>query len=175
MKKVLLFLFVFLLCPLNVSAASKLSVLKNGDFSKLSRQDQEDTITALVDKISKDLALQSTPRLYFYSADDWPVAAEYYDCINYIYVNLSTFKDTTDADAAGETVGYHLVRIIAHECRHDYQFEHMNDDTDYGKAVKANKDNYQLYYEGMDAYRNQFIEADAEEYAVSYADSYFKR
>lgn len=122
----------------------------------------EEYITKLTQEISKDLALQTTPKLYFYNAPEWPVMASYYDGLDYIYVNLGmlTSKEIT-------------VRAIAHEMRHDYQYEHMNDDTDYGRAVKANKQNYIYYYNDIDGYYNQFVEKDAEEYANSYTEKYF--
>lgn len=178
MKKIIAFflgLCLFMSCPISVQAKSCMDVLKSGDFSALSEQDKEDTITALVGQISKDLGLQSTPNLYFYDCAEWGAAAEYYDCINYIYVNMSTFADHADADAFGESIGYHVVKIIAHEMRHDFQFEHMNDDSDFGRAVKANKENYQSYYNNLDGYINQFTEVDADAYAKDYADRYFRR
>lgn len=150
-----------------------MGVLKNGDFSTLSEQDKQDTITSLVSTISKDLGLTSTPRLYFYNCAEWAVAAGYYDGLDYIYVNMSTFADHADADAFGETIGYHVVKIIAHEMRHDFQYEHMNDDSEYGRAVKANKENYMSYFNDYNAYNSQFIEVDAEDYAVNYANKYF--
>lgn len=168
-------LCLFMSCPISVQAKSRLDVLKSGDFSALSEQDKEDTISALVGQISKDLGLQSTPNLYFYDCAEWGAAAEYYDCINYIYVNMSTFADHADADAFGESIGYHAVKIMAHEMRHDFQFEHMNDDTDFGRAVKANKQNYISYYTDLDAYYAQFTEQDAEQYAQDYVKRYFKR
>lgn len=122
----------------------------------------EEYITKLTQEISKDLALQTTPKLYFYNAPEWSVMASYYDGLDYIYVNLGTLtnKEIT-------------VRAIAHEMRHDYQYEHMNDDTEYGKAVKANNQNYVSYYNDLEAYNNQFIEQDAKDYADSYTKKYF--
>lgn len=166
-------LSLFMACPISVQAKSRLDVLKSGDFSTMSEQDQEDTIASLVDKISKDLGLTSTPKLHFYNCPEWGEAAGYYDGLDYIYVNMSTFADHSDADAFGETIGYHVVKIIAHEMRHDFQYEHMNDDSDYGRAVKANKENYQNYYDNLDGYMNQFTEVDADSYAISYANKYF--
>ena len=46
---------------------------------------------------------------------------------------------------AGETVEYHLIKTIAHEVRHSYQWEHQNDNTDYGRACKASFSSYQNY------------------------------
>lgn len=118
----------------------------------------EEYITKLTQEISKDLALQTTPKLYFYNAPEWPVMASYYDGLDYIYVNIGAINSYEEA-----------VRAIAHEIRHDYQYEHMNDDTEYGKAVKANKQNYISHYNDLDGYYNQFIEKDAEEFAINYA------
>ena len=122
----------------------------------------EEYITKLTQEISKDLALQTTPKLYFYNAPEWPVMASYYDGLDYIYVNLGTLtsKEIT-------------IRAMAHEVRHDYQYEHMNDDTEYGRAVKANKQNYISYYTDLDSYYNQFVEKDAEEYATNYLNKHY--
>lgn len=123
----------------------------------------EEYITKLTQEISKDLALQTTPKLYFYNAPEWPVMASYYDGLDYIYVNLGTLtsKEIT-------------VKAIAHEMRHDYQYEHMNDDTEYGRAVKANKQNYISFYDNLDGYYSQFTEVDATEYAQVYMERYFR-
>ena len=174
MKKllcILISLFMFLNFP--ITAYAKPYNLKKCDFTKLSTQDMQDTITALVSEISNDLQITTIPHLYFYSAKDWGVAANYYQGLDYIFVNLSTFEDSTDADFANESVEYHLVRIIAHEVRHDFQWEHQFDDSDYGRACLYGYNNYQQYYNGIENYYQQFIEADANEYGKAYADNYF--
>lgn len=132
------------------------------EFPELSQEAKERYITNLTEKISKELELQTTPKLYFYSCEEWPVMASYYDGLDYIYVNLGTLtsKEIT-------------VRAIAHEMRHDYQYEHMNDDTEYGRAVKANKQNYISYYNDLDGYYSQFVEKDAKDFADSYTRKYF--
>lgn len=132
------------------------------EFSELSQEAKEKYITNLTDYISKELELQTTPKLYFYSCEEWPVIASYYDGLNYIYVNLGNINSYEDA-----------VNTMAHEIRHDYQYEHMNDDSDYGRAVKANKQNYVSYYNDLESYYNQFIEQDAKDYANSYTEKYF--
>lgn len=119
----------------------------------------EEYITKLTQEISKDLALQTTPKLYFYNAPEWLVIASYYDGLDYIYVNLGALTSKEET-----------VRAIAHEVRHDYQYEHMNDDTEYGRAVKANKQNYISYYTDINGYYSQFVEQDAEEYATMYVN-----
>lgn len=130
------------------------------EFSELSQEAKEKYITNLTDCISKELELQTTPKLYFYSCEEWPVIASYYDGLDYIYVNTGAITSYEEA-----------VKTMAHEIRHDYQYEHMNDDTDYGRAVKANKQNYISYYNDTDGYYNQFVEKDAEEFAVSYVNN----
>ncbi len=134
------------------------------EFPELSQEAKEKYITNLTDRISKELDLQTTPKLYFYSCEEWPVIASYYDELNYIYVNTGAITSYEEA-----------VKTLAHEMRHDYQYEHMNDDTDYGRAVKANKQNYISYYNDIDGYYNQFVEKDAEEFATDYVDGYFKK
>lgn len=132
------------------------------EFSDLSEKAKKDYITNLTEQISKDLGIQTVSKLYFYNCSEWCVIASYYDCIDYIYVNLGNIDSYEDA-----------VNTMAHEIRHDYQYEHMNDDSDYGRAVKANKQNYVSYYNDLEAYNNQFIEQDAKDYADSYIKKYF--
>lgn len=132
------------------------------EFPELSQEAKEKYITNLTNCISKELELQTTPKLYFYSCEEWPVIASYYDGLDYIYVNIGAITSYEEA-----------VKTIAHEIRHDYQYEHMNDDTDYGRAVKANKQNYVSYYNDLEAYNNQFIEQDAKDYADGYTKKYF--
>lgn len=132
------------------------------DFADLSEQAKKDYITSLTEQISKDLGIQTVPKLYFYNCSEWCVIASYYDYIDYIYVNLGNVNSYEDA-----------VRTMAHEIRHDYQYEHINDDSDYGRAIKANNQNYVSYYIDLEAYNNQFIEQDAKDYADSYTEKYF--
>lgn len=130
-----------------------------GEFPELSQEAKEKYITNLTDRISKELKLQTTPKLYFYSSCEWPVIASYYDGLDYIYVNTGAITSYEEA-----------VKTMAHEIRHDYQYEHMNDDTEYGRAVKANTQNYISYYENIEGYHNQFVEKDAEEFATDYVN-----
>lgn len=133
--------------------------VKATEFPELSQEAKEKYITNLTDRISKELELQTTPKLYFYSSCEWPVIASYYDGLDYIYVNTGAITSYEEA-----------VKTMAHEIRHDYQYEHMNDDTEYGRAVKANKQNYISYYNDIDGYYNQFVEKDAEEFATDYVN-----
>lgn len=145
----LIVMAVFLL-PLTVNAA---------EFSDLTDKAKENYITSITEQISKDLGVQTTPKLFFYNSPEWHVIASYYDGIDYIYVNIGVLNSYEEA-----------VRAMAHEVRHDYQYEHMNDDSEYGRAVKANKQNYISYYTNINGYYNQFIEKDAEEYATDYVN-----
>lgn len=147
--------FAIGLLPLTVKAT---------EFPELSQEAKEKYITNLTDRISKELELQTTPKLYFYSCEEWPVIASYYDGLDYIYVNIGAITSYEEA-----------IKTMAHEIRHDYQYEHMNDDTDYGRAVKANKQNYISYYNDIDGYYNQFVEKDAEEFATDYVNRNNKR
>ena len=134
-------IFAIVLLPLTANAK---------DFSNLSDKTKEEYITSLTERISKDLALQTTPQLYFYNCEEWYVMASYYDGLDCIYVNLGALNSYEE-----------VVKTMAHEIRHDFQYEHMNDDSDYGRAVKANKQSYIAYYNDLDGYYNQFIEQDA--------------
>ena len=160
--------------PVNASAKANLSVLKNNNFVNLSDEDMQDTIQALTDKIAKDCGVKAKQTV---SCFDWPESPmlaynTLYGC-NIICVNLSGFRTTTDAEAANETVEYHLVKTIAHEVRHSFQWEHRLDGTDYGNACFQGFADYNDYSGDRASYYAQFIEADAEAYAISYANRYF--
>lgn len=142
--------FAIVLLPLSTKAK---------EFPNLSQEAKEKYITNLTERISKELELQTTPKLYFYNSSEWAVIASYYDGLNYIYVNISAITSYEEA-----------VKTMAHEIRHDYQYEHMNDVTEYGRAVKANTQNYISYYENIEGYHNQFVEKDAEEFATDYVN-----
>ena len=170
---ILVFALIFISFPMTTYAQSQLSVLRKGGFVNLSTEDMSDTIQALCDKICKDCGVPH----HTISCYDWPESATLayntlYGC-NIICVNLSGFRTTEDADAAGETVEYHLVKTIAHEVRHGYQWYHQNDDSDYGRACRQGFASYSDYSGDRAAYYAQFIEADAEDYAVKYANKYF--
>lgn len=164
MKRILIMMCICFICFSQTVYAS--------DYLSQTQEQKQKTLTRLVDKISKDMGINTTPNLYFYSCKEWYVVASYYDGLNYIYINTSAFDDTTEADALGLTLDQYIVKTLAHEIRHDYQYEHMFDDTEYGKAVKANKDNYIPSYN--ENYQTQFIEQDAEQYAIDYMNKYFK-
>ena len=167
-------LLILCLCFFYLSSVTTYAKTKLGGFTELSDTDKQAVIQALVADISADLGIVTVPKLYFYSAKDWAVAASYYQGLDYIYINMSTFEDSTDAQAANETVEYHLVRIIAHEVRHDFQWEHQFDDSDYGRACLYGYSNYCNPYDDLQGYYKQFLEMDANQYAIMYADKYFK-
>lgn len=133
------------------------------EFPELSQEAKEKYITNLTDRISKELELQTTPKLYFYSCEEWPVIASYYDGLNYIYVNIGAITSYEEA-----------VKTMAHEVRHSYQYEHQNDDSDYGKACYNGINNYNSWYKDIGAYYSQWLEQDANDYANQYMERYFK-
>ena len=156
-------------------AKARMDIVRKGGFTTLSDEDMQDTIQSLCDAICKDCNVQAKQTISCYDWEGSNVLAynTLYGC-NIICVNLTGFRTTKDADAVGETVEYHLVKTIAHEVRHSYQWEHQNDDTDYGRACKLGFTTYQDYNGNRSLYYKQFIEADAEEYAIKYADKFFK-
>lgn len=171
---VLLCLLLFLSFSTTAEAKARIDVIQNGGFIELSDEDMEGTIVALIALIAKDCGNSETP---LHSVYDWPEShALAYNTLwsNRICVNLSGFRTTDDADAAGVSVEYHLVKTLAHEVRHSYQWEHRYDDSDYGRACYQGFEDYQSYDGDRESYYAQFIEADAEEYAIAFADNYFK-
>lgn len=179
MRKLLFFLVSLILFASNTIttyAKPRLDVVRQGGFVMLSDEDMQDTIQALCDKITKDCGVKAHQKISCYDWPESPVLAynTLYGC-NIICVNLSGFRTTTDADSANETVEYHLVKTIAHEVRHSYQWEHMKDGTEYGNACLQGFADYNEYSGDRASYYAQFIEADAEAYAIAYTDKYFKK
>jgi hypothetical protein len=179
MRKILFFLVSLILFTSNsitTYAKPRLDVVRQGGFSLLSDEDMADTIQALTDRIAKDCGVKAKQTISCY---DWPESSTLaYNTlygINIICVNLSGFRTSEDAEAANETVEYHLVKTIAHEVRHSYQWERMKDGSDYGNSCLQGFADYQAYSGDRASYYAQFIEADAEAYAISYADRYFKK
>lgn len=180
MKKItyalILSIFMFLCSTQTANAKARLDVLQKGGFVDLSTEDMKDTVNTLVEKIAKEQELETSPKVSCY---DWEGSNNLaYNTLitKTICVNLAHFRNDVDATAAGVTVEYHLVRAVAHEVRHSYQWEHQFDDSDFGRACFANFNN-QISYDGYnrEAYESQFIEADAEAYAIQYADKFFKK
>lgn len=171
MKKMLYVLLALILLSnftLTVNAKDRSDVIRKGGFIELSDEDMEDTINSLVSKISRELELPYTPRVSCYEYD-WAVMAHntLYPIGDYgptICVNLRPFK----ADMTTN-----IVFTIAHEVRHSYQYEHQNDDSDYGRACYNGLHNYNSWYADIGAYYSQWLEQDANEYATQYADKYF--
>lgn len=167
----IIILLLFLSLPITAQAKDYSKSLKTVSFSTLSDKDMEDTINSLVKKISRELALPYTPRVSCYE-DDWAVLAHNTripigDVGPIICVNLRLFKEnTTDSS-------YQIVHTIAHEVRHSYQYEHQNDDSDYGRNCYQGIHNYTAWYKDLEAYYGQWLEQDANEYATQYADKYF--
>lgn len=165
----IIFLLLFLSLPLTAQAKDYSKSLNTVEFSTLSNKDMEDTINSLVSKISRELALPYTPRVSCYE-DDWAVLAHntLYPIGGYgpkICVNLRPFK--TDPNT-------NIVFTVAHEVRHSYQYEHQQDDSDYGRACHEGINNYNSWYEDIGAYYGQWLEQDANEYAARYTENFFK-
>lgn len=178
--KRLIFLLSLIFClsfPITVQA--KTYDIQSVNFTTLSTQDMEDTIQSLATQIARDCGL---PFEIHTSCFDWEECSSlawntliiYPDYGSTICINLSGFRDTTEADYRGCTVEYLLVHTLAHEIRHSYQYYHQNDDSDYGRACKQGFIDYKSYNGDSTSYYLQFIEADAEEFASEYADEYFK-
>ena len=172
MKRIVLLVVLFLCLPLKVKAKVRMDVIRNGGFTELSTEDMQDTCQALADKIAKDCKVK--PQTI--SCYDWPESPilaynTLWGC-NIICVNLSGFRTTEDADLAGETVEYHLVKTLAHEVRHSYQWEHRLDDTEYGRSCLQGFNSYQNYDGDKASYYAQFTENDAEQWAIEYANKY---
>ena len=177
--KVVLGLFMSILtifcCAITSYASPNISVLRNGKgWLDLSYQDKCDTVDAFIQKVAKEYGVPHVD----VSCYQWPggAAAAYNNMpwYNQICVNMSTFEDDLDATLAGETVEYHVVKILAHEVRHSYQAIHMNDDTEYGKACRAGQDSYISFEGDRVAYYAQFIEQDADTFGIEYANKYVK-
>lgn len=157
------------------SAKVRIDAVKNGTFIELSDEDMKDTVQALTDKIVKDCGVTREKKTSCYDWEESPVIAYNLLICDIICVNMTGFRTTTDADAAGETVEYHLVKTLAHEVRHSYQYEHRLDGTEYGNACFQGFADYEAYNGDRETYYSQFIEADAEQYGAEYANKYFNK
>ncbi len=169
----IIFLLLFLSLPITAQAKDYSSKLKSTDFTQLETQDMDDTVKALVQRIAKDCGVVHSLSATTYDWDGSINLAYNTLCTYTICVNLTGFRTTAGADAFGESVEYYLVYTIAHEVRHSYQWEHQEDDTDFGRSCKQGFADYKSYDGDKESYYAQFIEADANEYAKSYADKYF--
>lgn len=179
MKKILYFLIsltLFFSNPITTYAKPRIDVVKHGGWVDLSDEDMQDTIVALVEQIAKEEQLPYVPTV---SCFDWVE----FDALAYntlitktICVNLAHFRNDLDATAAGVSVEYHLVKTLAHEVRHSYQWQHQLDDSDYGRACYINF-TYPVEYNGYNKseYVSQFIELDAEMYGDDFATRFFKK
>lgn len=182
MKKHNLFIIMFMFfvmlfnIPITAYAMPRTDVVKHGGWVDLSDEDMQDTIKALVEQIAKEQQLHYVPTV---SCFDWVE----YDALAYntlitktICVNLAHFRNDIDATAAGVSVEYHLVKTLAHEVRHSYQWQHQLDDSDYGRACYLNF-TYPVEYNGYNKaeYVSQFIEVDAEMYGDDFATRFFKK
>lgn len=179
MKKlsIILALVIFLALSIPVNAKDYSKSLKTVNFSSLSDEDIQTKLENIAKNVSKDLGLPYTPKISTYDCDWYkslasntliPIGGQPTIC-----VNLSGLTEE-EAEAKGMTVDYLIVHIIAHECRHSFQYEHQNDDSEYGKACKDGYNAYTQYYDDLSAYKAQFLEVDANEYAKMYADKYCK-
>ena len=178
MKKMLYVLLALILLSnftLTVNAKDRSDVIKKGGFIELSDEDMKDTIQALTNKIVKDCGVTKEKKTSCYDWEESPVIAYNLLICDIICVNMTGFRTTTDADAAGETVEYHLVKTLAHEVRHSYQYEHRLDGTEYGNACFQGFADYEAYNGDRETYYSQFIEADAEQYGAEYANKYFNK
>lgn len=165
---------IFAFSSVTAYAKPRLDVVKHGGFTELSDEDMQETIQALTDKIVKDCGVTRAKTVSCYDWEQSPVLAYNTIYCDIICVNLSGFRTTADADAVGETVEYHLVKTLAHEVRHSYQYEHRLDGTDYGNACLLGFQTYEEYNGDRALYYQQFIEADAEAWAIDYANKYFR-
>lgn len=179
MKKIFVLvslLLTLLFTPITAYAKPRLDVVKNGGWVDLSDEDMQDTIKAIVEQVAKEEQLPYVPMI---SCFDWPecnILAYNTLITKTICVNLSYFRNDIDASLVGESVEYHLVKTLAHEVRHSYQYEHQFDDSDYGRAVAYNY-TYPVVYNGYNLveYEAQFKEADASAYGIDFANRFFKK
>ena len=171
---VIIFACTVLGMNVNCYAKANLGSLQNGGFNNLSYNDKCDTVNSLVNNISKDLKLNQPVMVSYY---DWPeggsLAYTYY-MGSYHRTCINLGKINSEASVKGMTPEYYLVSTVAHELRHSFQDEHQNDDSEYGRAVKANNANYIYYDKDRAGYEKQFVEVDADNYGYNYANRFVK-
>ena len=160
----------------SVYAQVNTDALKNGTFLNLSQQDKQDTINTVIQHAINDLGVTRPINVAFYNnAND--VAQAYNTSIakkdsDTIGVNMYYFSNTSYAYGMSKTVEYFLVETLAHEARHSYQVQHMNDGTEYAKNVTDSFNNYVNIMQSVDGYKANFVEADARDYGAKFANAY---
>lgn len=177
MKKILGVIVIFIMVigtSISTEAKVNIGAVQNGGYTSLSYQDKCDTVTALVNRVAKDLGITNPIRTHFYSWPEGKAVAYAYYFPHDIYINMPVFDNDVEASTHGMTVEQYLVDVIAHEVRHIYQAEHQNDDTDYGRACKANNSNYVFYETNVGAYETQFVERDADAFGLEYSSKFVK-
>ena len=160
-----------------VQAQTRIDTLRDGTFINLSRQDKEDTIRAIVSDAANDLGVTRTLNVGFYDSSVEEVTAYSSTIVGSesddIMFNMYYYEDPIFANSLNKSLGYYLVETIAHEVRHSYQFQHMNDDTEYARALTSANNNYDSSGQYTESYKNNYTEVDAREYASKYADKFF--
>lgn len=171
----LLVIFILISSTTIIYAKPRLDTLKNGGYVELSNDDMCDTVSALITIIAKEQHLATIPDVSCYDWAESPMLAYNTNITHTICVNMSHFRNSSDADLEGESVEYHLVKTLAHEVRHSFQWEHQFDDSEYGRACLTNFQNY-ITYNGYNLadYNGQFLESDAIAYGKDYADKFCK-
>lgn len=155
-------------------AKANLAALQNGTFSTLSDQDKQDTATALVNKVKTDLGVKGNIRVHFFNWSNSKVAAYSYMNPNDIYINSDIFRNSAFGASEGLTIEQYVVRTLAHEVRHIYQEEHINDDTDYGRKCKNARNGYVSYNQDVAQYEANFLEKDSDAFGADYVNKFIK-
>lgn len=171
---VIIFACTVLGMNVNCYAKANLGSLQNGTFTTLSEADKQDTTTALVGKVARDLGVVGNIRTHYFVWPNSKVAAYSYMNPNDIYINTAIMSNPVYATSEGLTIEQYVVRTIAHEVRHIYQSEHRNDDTEYGRKCSYAFNSYISYNQDVAQYEANFLEKDADAFGADYASKYIR-
>lgn len=140
-----------------------LEPFKNENWESLSDGEKKDAVVVLKDVISKELELNTSPEIEFYTASPNDCGA-FFPEENKVMVNNNILDDSVE-----------VVDTVAHEMRHAYQFQcALRGETHMDKLYAFNFDNYIVpsldedgVFDFID-YQDQLIEAEARAYAKLY-------
>ena len=166
----------------NTTVTAKGNIIKNGTFALATREQQEAACRQIVQQVATSLGIY-TPEVTFF---EWPgnnsvawntalpeTNKSGQTGFSVINCNTSHLFSQEEANSWGLTLEQNIVRVLAHETRHTYQAVQANTDTEYGQKCLASFNGYASYTDGIEAYYENFIEQDANEYANSYIQKYF--
>ena len=139
------------------SLGSYLIEMEPVSFEQSTNDNKTDKILLLEQAISENLGIVTMPSIsYIYEVDE-------------PFFGFTDFQNSKIIiNSAKASTAPAVVETLAHELRHWYQNEHINDQTEYGQQVRDNYNDYvNALTEDFNSYNSQFVETDARGYAYT--------